>query len=102
VGPCHPEHHQEKVADAQPAPGGGSRRREGRCNTRSTFETFRYNLVTYVRRQMKHLKNSYETLAKTFKKHLKPLQKHTQHSDNTLANIICETYATSCKIRKNI
>jgi hypothetical protein len=51
---------------------------------------------------MKHLKHSYETFAKTPKKHLKPLQKYTQHSDNTLANIICEIYATSCKRRKNI
>jgi hypothetical protein len=45
---------------------------------------------------MKHLKHASETLAKTPEKHLKPLQKHTQYPDKTLANM-CETY-TTCKL----
>jgi hypothetical protein len=53
-------------------------------------------LVTNVRRQMKHLKHASETFAKTPEKHLKSLQKHTQHPYKTLANM-CETYAT-CKL----
>jgi hypothetical protein len=30
-------------------------------------------IVTYVEKQMKHLKHAYETLAKTLEKYLKPL-----------------------------
>jgi hypothetical protein len=37
---------------------------------------------------MKHLKHASETLAKTPKKHLKPLQKHVQHPDETFATYV--------------
>jgi hypothetical protein len=37
---------------------------------------------------MKHLKHVSETLAKTPKKHLKPLQKYTQHPDKTLTTYV--------------
>jgi len=46
--------------------GAGRRRREGRCNTRSSFETSRYNTCS-IRLKID------ETLAKTPEKHLKPL-----------------------------
>jgi hypothetical protein len=36
---------------------------------------------------MKHLKHASETLAKTQEKHLKSLQKQTQHLDKTPASI---------------
>jgi uncharacterized protein YciI len=37
---------------------------------------------------MKHLKQTSETLAKTLEKHLKQLQKHTQHPGKTLATYV--------------
>jgi hypothetical protein len=37
---------------------------------------------------MKHLKHVSETLAKTLEKHLKPLQKYTQHPNKTLATYV--------------
>jgi hypothetical protein len=43
---------------------------------------------------MKYLKHASETLAKTYKKHLKAIAKYTQHPDKTLQHK-CETYATS-------
>jgi hypothetical protein len=36
---------------------------------------------------MKHVKHTSETLAKTPEKYFKPMQKHKQHLDKTLANI---------------
>jgi hypothetical protein len=37
---------------------------------------------------MKHLKHASETLTKTPEKHLKSLQKHTQHPDKALATYV--------------
>jgi hypothetical protein len=57
---------------------------EERYNTRSTFETSKYNSCK-IRRQLKHLKYASETL----KKHSNIQIKHMQR--------ICETYATPDK-----
>jgi hypothetical protein len=62
------------------------------CNTQSTFKISSTTLASYKTRQMKHLKYTSETLAKTLEKHLKTIAnihnnqiKHLQH--------MCETYA---------
>jgi hypothetical protein len=52
---------------------------------RSTFENSDAALATYKRRQIKHLKQAFEILAKTPKKHLKTIAKITQHRYETPA-----------------
>jgi hypothetical protein len=47
-------------------------------------ETF----ATYVYRQVKHLKHTSETLAKTPEKHMKSHCKNIQHPDKTLAKYV--------------
>jgi septum formation topological specificity factor MinE len=44
-------------------------------------------IVTYKRRQIKHLKQASTTLAKMIEKYLKTIAKYLQYSDETLANI---------------
>jgi hypothetical protein len=37
---------------------------------------------------MKHLKHAFETLAKTSEKHLKTIEKHTQHPNKTTTTYV--------------
>jgi hypothetical protein len=84
----HLQHREEKETLRQ-----GSRRRGGRCNTRSTFETFKWNiynipsktvetLVTYV---WNTCKNNWKRLKKPSQNICNIQMKHMQH--------ICETRA---------
>jgi hypothetical protein len=69
-----PNRHRKK----EETPKRGSRRREGTCNTRSTFETSRcYTCTIRLKTDEKHLQKHVKTL--------ETIVKHTQHPDKTLA-----------------
>jgi hypothetical protein len=58
---------------------------EARCNTRSTFETFRYNTCN-IRLE---IDETLETcISNTWKKHLKAIEKHTQHPYKIIATYV--------------
>jgi hypothetical protein len=63
------------------------------CNTRSTFETSRCNSCNIQKRQMKYLKQAFETLAKTSKKIFENHCKHMQHP-NKIRSTCKHTYET--------
>jgi hypothetical protein len=65
----------------------GSRRQGGRCNTRSTFETSRYNTCNIRLKTDETVNTCVWNSWETPKKHLKTTATHTQHPDKHNCNI---------------